>query len=280
MSMPFDIVLVRHGQSEANIIQKADKQSIAHPEASVINDRPDWRQRLSPKGVQQAEIARQWLEENLGGVMSFDGCYVSPFLRTRETAAHLGGLDNGAWTIDDRVVERGWGVYGIVPRAEQRVQFPLTSKLHELTPWYVRFDGGESMPDVYGRFRDFQGTLHREQADKRVIIVSHGDFINVARYGIERMLPEQWESLDRDPRYTIRNCSITHYSRINPYDPTDIRDKIHWRRMIYPDAIHESPDKGEWVELPGRQRYTGAELLRQIEFSAPLLQETEATVDA
>ena len=271
MSMPVDLVFVRHGQSEANIIQKADKQSILHPGAARINDRPDWRQRLSAKGIQQAKIAKEWIDEYLGGVESFDGRYVSPFLRTRETAAYLGGMDVGGWTVDDRVVERGWGVYGIVPRAEQRSQFPLTSKLHELTPWYVRFDGGESMPDVYARFRDFQGTLHREQIDTRVIVVSHGDFINVARYGVERMLPEQWEALDRDARYTIRNCSVTHYSRVNPDDPTDVRDKIHWRRMIYPDAIQESPDGGQWVELPGRQRYTGAELLKQIEFSEPLL---------
>lgn len=271
MSMPIDLVFVRHGQSEANIIQKADRQSIAHPAFEQVNDRPDWRQRLSIKGIKQAQIAKDWIDEHLGGVGSFDGRYVSPFLRTRETAAYIGGLDTGEWTVDDRIVERGWGVYGIVPRAEQRVHFPLTSKLHELTPWYVRFDGGESMPDVYGRFRDFQGTLHRSQPDQRVIVVSHGEFINVARYGIERMLPEQWEELDRDPDYTIRNCSITHYSRVNPHDPTDIRDKIHWRRMIYPDAVSESPDGGKWVELPGRQRYTGAELLKQIEFSEPLL---------
>jgi broad specificity phosphatase PhoE len=269
--MPIDLVFVRHGQSEANIVQKADKESVIHPAAVHINDRPDWRQRLSPKGITQAQIAKEWIDEHLGGIESFDGRYASPFLRTRETAAYLGGLETGEWTIDDRLVERGWGVYGIVPRAEQRVQFPLTSRLHELTPWYVRFDGGESMPDVYGRFRDFQGTLHREQSDKRVIIVSHGDFINVARYGVERMLPEQWEALDRDPRYTIRNCSITHYSRVNPDDPNDIRDKIHWRRIVYPDALHESPDAGAWVELPGRQRYTGAELLNQIAFSEPLL---------
>ncbi|OGL23600.1 hypothetical protein A2791_02035 [Candidatus Saccharibacteria bacterium RIFCSPHIGHO2_01_FULL_46_30] len=271
MPMPNDIVFVRHGQSEANIIQKADKTDQPHDAAASINDRPDWQQRLSSKGIAQAKAAKLWIDSNLGGAESFQGRYISPFLRTRETAAYVGGKLCGEWTIDDRVVERSWGVYGIVPRAEQRSQFPLTSKLHAATPWYVRFDGGESMPDVYGRFRDFQGTLHREKSGERVIVVSHGDFINVARYGIERMLPEQWEALDQDPTYVIRNCSIIHYSRVNPDDPDDIRDKLHWRRMIYPDAIHESPDGGNWVELPARQRFTGEELLRQVEFAPPLL---------
>ncbi|RYF28485.1 MAG: histidine phosphatase family protein [Chloroflexi bacterium] len=271
MPMPNDLVFVRHGQSEANIIQKADKADSPHPEAEAINDRPDWQQRLSEKGISQAQLAKQWIDQHLGGAASFDGKYLSPFLRTRETAAYVGGPDCGEWTVDDRVVERSWGVYGIVPRAEQRQQFPLTSKLHAATPWYVRFDGGESMPDVYGRFRDFQGTLHREQSGQRVIVVSHGDFINVARYGIERMLPEHWEAMDRDPRYVIRNCSVIHYTRINPQDPNDIRDKLHWRRMVYPDAINESPNDGGWVELPARQRFTGNELLNQAEFAPPLL---------
>lgn len=271
MSMPNELVFVRHGQSEANIIQK-EIQPLPHAEViQSVNDRPDWQQRLSPLGIRQAQTAKRWIDENLGGVESFDGRYLSPFLRTRETAAYIGGVTCGEWTVDDRVVERSWGVYGTVARADQRKQFPLTNKLHKTTPWYVRFDGGESMPDVYGRFRDFQGTLHREQSGKRVVVVSHGDFINVARYGIERMLPEQWEAIDRDPAYTIRNCSITQYSRINPDDSTDVREKLHWRRMVYPDAIDQSPDNGEWVELPGRQRFTGAELLKQTAFAAQLI---------
>ena len=47
MSMPNELVFVRHGQSEANVIQKADKSGIRHEMEEHINDRPDWRQRLS-----------------------------------------------------------------------------------------------------------------------------------------------------------------------------------------------------------------------------------------
>jgi broad specificity phosphatase PhoE len=270
--MPLDLVFVRHGQSEANIVHEQDKANGGeNPHLEAINQRPDWQQRLSPKGILQAKTAKEWIDTHLGGVKSFDSRYVSPFLRTRETASYIGGFDAMDWTIDDRVVERSWGVYGTVPRAEQRSQFPLTAALHKSTPWYVRFDGGESMPDVYARFRDFQGTLHREDSDARVIVVSHGDFINVVRYGVERMRPEQWEAIDKDPRYTIRNCSVLHYSRVNPKDPRDIREKIQWRRMVYPNAVADSPDNGEWIELPKRQRFTGAELLEQANMAPPLL---------
>jgi len=269
--MPRDILFIRHGESEANIVQKNDNHGVSIEVAGTIFSRPDWQQRLTDRGVEQAAIARQFIERELGGLATFDALYVSPFMRTRETAAHLGGMALDGWTIDDRIVERSWGVYGKVSRAEQRAKFPLTAAEKRANPWYIRLDGGESMPDVYGRFRDFQGTLHREQAGKRVAVVSHGDFINVARYGIERMMPEEWEDIDSDPDYVLRNCTLLHYTRVNPNNAEDVREKINWRRYIYPDAIEESPDAGQWVELSERRRYSGAELLMQVERAPRLL---------
>jgi len=271
MSMPRDIVFVRHGESEANIVQKPNDRVIDSVTTHSIYERPDWQNRLSLDGVAQAKQARQWIDAELGGLDNFDALYVSPFYRTRETAGYLGGNELSGWTIDDRIVERSWGVYGKVPKAEQRAQFPLTEAEKRRNPWFIRLDGGESMPDVYGRFRDFQSTLHREQADKRVFVVTHGDFINAARYGIERMTPEEWELLDSNPKYTIRNCTLLHYTRVNPDDSNDVRDKIHWKRHIYPDAVEQSPEGGAWVELDERRRYSGAELLLQAEQSKRLL---------
>lgn len=276
MSMPNEILFIRHGQSEANIVQKSDEHGIEPGKAQRLFDRPDWQHRLTDQGIEQAKRAGEWIEYNIGAFSLFDALYVSPFLRTRETAAYLGGEALAGWTVDDRLAERSWGVYGSRPRAEQRSQFPLTAEEKHRNPWYVRLDGGESMPDVYARFRDFQGTLHREQSGKRVVVVSHGDLINAARYGIERMLPEEWERLDADPDYTLRNCTILQYSRVNPEDPQDIREKIQWRRYTYPDNPSESPDGGEWVQLPARQRYTGEDLLGQVSASPRILdQKTE-----
>lgn len=271
MTMPRDLLFIRHGQSEANIVQKYDDHGVDPDVAEAIFARPDWRQRLTDKGVAQAKQAKDYIDRELGGLKSFDARYVSPFLRTRETAAYIGGDVLDQWTIDDRIAERSWGVYGKMPRADQRAQFPLTVAEKLANPWYIRLDGGESMPDVYARFRDFQATLHREQADQRVVVVSHGDFINAARYGVERMTPEEWEVLDENAVYTIRNCTLLHYTRVNPDDPTDIRDKLHWRRYVYPDVPHESPDGGQWIELSERRRYTGAELLNQADTAAPRL---------
>ncbi len=61
------------------------------------------------------------------------------------------------------------------------------------------------------RFRDFQGTLHREADGKRVLVVTHGDFMGVARYNLERLLPEQFEKNEDEPSQEIKNCAICHY---------------------------------------------------------------------
>lgn len=273
MTMPRDLLFIRHGESEANIVQKRDDHGINPDVAGAIFARPDWQQRLTVKGIEQAKTAKEYIDRELDGLASFDARYVSPFMRTRETAAYVGGENVEGWTIDDRIVERSWGVYGKMPRAEQRAQFPLTAAEKLANPWYIRLDGGESMPDVYARFRDFQATLHREQADQRVVVVSHGDFINAARYGIERMTPEEWEALDENKKYTIRNCTLLHYTRVNPDNPDDVRDKLRWRRYIYPDTASESPDGGQWVELSERRRYSGAELLEQADKAPRLLSE-------
>lgn len=271
MTMPRDLLFIRHGESEANIVQKHDNHGIDMNIVPDIFARPDWQQRLSMQGVEQARRAKEYIDRELGGLATFDALYVSPFFRTRETAAYVGGADLAGWTIDDRIIERSWGIYGKMSRAEQAEKFPLTAAEKKVNPLYVRLDGGESVHDVYGRFRDFQGTLHREQADARVAVVTHGDFINAARYGIERMTPEEWEDIDNDKAYKIRNCTLLHYTRVNPEDPGDVRTKLHWRRYIYPDATHESPDGGNWVELSERRRYSGEELLGQVERAARLI---------
>jgi len=175
--MPRDLVFVRHGQSEANVVQSADKEGLVHEQRDAISERPDWTQRLSRLGIEQARQAKEWIDLNLGGASSFDFRYFSPFLRTRETAAHIGGSDCGDWIIEDRVVERSWGIYGSLPRADREEMFGLTTKMYKQSPWYTKLEGGESRYEVSHRFRDFQGTLHREGAGKRVLVVTHGDFM-------------------------------------------------------------------------------------------------------
>lgn len=271
MGMPNEFVLVRHGESEANVIQKADKNGDPHELTELINRRPDWQQRLSITGIEQAQKAKEWIDRNLGGAATFDIRYVSSFLRTRETAAYLGGEECGEWIVDDRLIERDWGHYGRVTNEERANKYASTKEMYEVSPWYTRLDGGQSRSDVSTPYRDFQGTLHREAEGKRVLAVTHGDFIATARYNIERMLPEQFEDVERDTLQTIRNCTIVEYSRCNPDDADDVRDKISWRRITNPVDESKSPFDGRWVKLDARPKFTGADLLKQVKYAPCIL---------
>lgn len=274
MPMPDDLVFMRHAQSEANVIQKADKAGILHRKHDIVTARPDWQQRLSRLGIEQATQAREWIDRNLGGVAMFDVGFYSTFLRTRDTGGILGAPRQG-WLHDDRIVERNWGLYGALTRAERQKRFAETVRMHAADPWFTKLDGGESRSDVRFRYRDFQGTLQREQSGRKVIAVTHGDFMGVARYDIERMLPEQFEEVEADPEQNITNCMLIHYTRVNPSNNGDVRNSLQWRRMTNPLDEDKSPFGGEWVELPPRPHFTAEDLLEQANQAPRLLDDDD-----
>ena len=265
MGMPLDLVFVRHGQSEANILQEAEKEGVLLDIPTELRDRPDWMQRLTPRGVEQAKIAGAWILENIGDIGdTFDARYYSSFVRARETAAHLGGAAL-TWRKHSMLHERDWGHYGTTPRNEQAKRFPRTSQLKHAAPLYARLDGGEALADsVTLRVRDFRDTAKRKWDGKKLIAVTHGDTIGVVRYVFEDMLPEQWQSVAEDRTQKIGNCAVLWYTRTNPQDETDVRPYIGWRRMIQPDDIENSPFSGEWQELPDDRFMTSAELLTSV----------------
>ena len=119
MTMPKEIVLLRHGQSEANVVLKDKNHGIEPAIDDAIRDRPDWKQRLTVSGIEQAKIAGNWIRANIGSIASFDAVYYSPFLRTRETAAYAVGDEPVVLIHEDRIIERNWGIYGKLTREQQ-----------------------------------------------------------------------------------------------------------------------------------------------------------------
>lgn len=273
MGMPNEIVFVRHGQSEANRIQKADKAGEPHEKMEEIQQRPDWEQRLTPEGIEQAKMAKLWINQNLGGAASFDLRYATKFMRGRETAAYVGGEECDGWKLDDRLIERDWGHYGAVPEKVRQKKYRRTKQMYDQSPWYTRLDNGQSRSDITPLLRDFLDTMHREAEGKRVLVVTHGDFMGNVRYNLEGMLPEEFKAMEDDKTQTIGNACLLIYRRMNPYDETDVREHVRWRRMINPVFPELSPFDGEWVELPPRPKYTGAQLLQQVEYAPRLLTE-------
>ena len=249
MAMPEDLVLVRHGQSEANVVQKLFKRDPTAVPPAGFFDRHDSEMRLSPTGRAQARAAGDWLRRH--DLSTFDRYYVSPHVRTAETAATL--ALGGDWTIDLRWRERDWGEFGVLNEADRVERFALSKKLKDQNKWYWCPPGGESLATgVYGRFRDILNTLHREASGQRVLAVTHGEMIDVARFVLERLTPQQWLAQDADPAYNVGNCQVLQYTRRDPASGL-LDGRMRWTRSVCPWDGSLSWHGGRWVEIPRRQ---------------------------
>jgi broad specificity phosphatase PhoE len=282
MGMPQDLVLVRHGESEFNYVQRAEKRGEVVEYADLIYGRHDFEQRLTPQGVEEAKAARFWLQENFISPEDFDERYVSPFYRTLETAAHLGGVAC-TWLPAVSLIERSWGVYGATPLEERKVKFAATERLKELSSFFTSLDGGDSNLDAVYQFRDWVNTLDRDKGgSSRVIGVSHGEKMWAARFVIERMMPHEWQDLDNDKSLRIGNCNLLWYSKVNPEDPQDIRESLAdgWRRMVNPTQPELSPYGGEWQKLPGKRRFDAAQLLGIVATKPRLLTDEQSNQES
>ncbi len=273
MTMPVRRVLVRHGQSEANVVQKELIADLDPEVVAEIYSRPDWMQRLSPLGVEQAKNAGDWIRRKIGALANFDVIYVSPFLRTFETACYAAGAEQVGLTPEDRIIERDWGLYGKLSKADQERFYPDTYRNKTADPLHARLDGGESIMDVFLRWRDMAGTMHREYPNGQALMFTHGDYMMTDRYGSERLLPEEFVELMCDTDQDMLNCSILDRTRQNPFDAEDVRTKPTWMRIVHTVCPELSPNGGNWVELKSSRTYTVAESLARVATAPTLLSE-------
>lgn len=257
--MPNDVVFVRHGESEHNVVNNAAKNGDDSLRDDAFRSRHDSDMRLTPYGEEQARITGQWIQEHIG--LDFDRHYVSPHRRTRETAANLGL--NALWLVSDLVRERDWGEYSNLTREEREAHFPLSGQHKDLNPWYWAPPGGESLASgVRLRLERTLDTLHRELEKKRVITVTHGEYMWVARFVLERMDVTKWLEADEDKSQKIQNTMVLHYTRRDPEKPNLIADKLMWVRAVCPWDESLSINSGEWWEIE-RNTYSDEELLAQ-----------------
>lgn len=263
MGMPKNLFLVRHGQSEGNLVRKNFEES---GNESFFTDEflglHESQYALTPLGIEQAKKAGQWFKDN--EFINFDRMYVSNNVRAMQTAAYL-DLSNEAWRIDYNLRERDGGLFNVLTPSKRDTDYADQRKFYDTQPFLFRPPQGESIADVCIRIKHVLNTLARECDGKNVIIVCHGHVMRTFRIILERMslqkTNEYLRGLTEDT--AVPNCSIIHYTRDNPHDHNQgMSDKFNWVRIIRPAGGGKPQDDFSNIE---RNCYTNEELLAEAE---------------
>ena len=164
MAWPKRLVLVRHAESEGNVLSVDER---AHLDVST-HAYP-----LTEKGREQARATGEYLRKRFG---NFDVYYVSYYVRSQETmrimypVAHV--------YEDPRLAEGQRGIWHTMTQEEIRKNFPgeIERKKREGL-YHYRAPGGENWPDIELRIHSFLGTLNRDYDNMNVLIVVHGHWL-------------------------------------------------------------------------------------------------------
>lgn len=259
MTLPIDLVLVRHGESEGNLAKRRAKQGDKSVMTPEFLGRHTASYRLTNLGRMQAQQTGLWLQQEFfDGSFGFDRYFVSEHIRAMETAGKL-GLPNARWFGQYNLTERDWGDLDRCTEEERIARFAENLSMRDVNPFFWKPPNGENFAEVTLRFDRVLNTLHRECSDKRVIMVCHGEVMWAARVAMERMSQDRFRDLhlSKDPDDRIENCQIIHYTRRDP-ETGEMAKYANWMRIIRPtaDPVRIFP----WTKIE-RPIYTNEELL-------------------
>ena len=260
MSLPIDMILVRHGESEGNVVQGKDARGEDKSGVPLSHSqRHTFDYRLTDQGIKQAKAAGEWIKKNIPG--QFDKYLVSSYARARETAAYL-DLPSAGWEIDPYLAERNSGDLMRISRSEVQEKYEENSAIRALNSFYWTPPNGESRLVAALRWDRVINSICQRYYDGRVIIVAHGTIIETAmmrrlHWTVEDFLA--WKE-DNDPRHEIYNCQVLHFTRRDP-ETGKINPSVRWWRTVCPWDLEKG--NGEWQAIT-KHLLSNKELLMQV----------------
>lgn len=174
------IILVRHGQTQANISWKYSTDDTV----------------LAESGLYILDKTKILLDD-----YKIDKVYTSNLVRSQETARRLGFSD---FIIDKRLNEMNFGDFrgrGIDEVRESEKEFFLEE---ENDYFNIKYPSGESRNDVIRRTSEFLNEKSKEE-DGTILCISHGIAIRSTLFWILKDL-DNWRS------FWIDNGSLTIYN--------------------------------------------------------------------
>jgi broad specificity phosphatase PhoE len=230
---------MRHAESESNrrreYHEKADTREI-HIGQTRDADSP-----LTPLGREQARTTGAYLND----FGPFDILFVSPYQRTRETAdLVLQALERKPpMVIEERIREKEFGILENLTKFGIRELHPQEVARKSLVgKYYYRPPGGESYPDVNLRLHSFLGTLVREHAGRRVLVVTHSVVVLLFRRLLERMEEKEVLALDRQDE--VKNASLLIYELGSRDGREGVLVRRAWNLVPWRTAPGDMPGEG------------------------------------
>lgn len=258
MSMPFNLLVVRHGESLGNLAKRMSEQGDNSLLARLHGTHTaQWP--LTNKGVAQANETGEFLNAlSVKNGMYFDKMYVSSYARASKTAGSL-DLIRAEWSVDSRITERDWGDLDHTTEEERQERFGEALKMQTVEPFFWAPPNGESFKDLNIRIRDFIDSLHRSEV-LNVIVVCHGEVMKAFRIVFLQMTPMEYAEMEfsKDPLKRIHNCQVDWYTRT---DPETLKSDTRLTHL----KVYRPSESGDVLvseqRLP-RKRFTSDELVR------------------
>lgn len=196
MAWPKLLVLVRHAESEGNVLNSEERTKLDISTHAYC---------LTERGRKQAKITGQYLQKEFG---TFDVYYVSYYARSKETMKIM--YPFARVYEDPRLAEAQRGIWHTMTEKQVRERFPEELERQRREGWYhYRPLGGENWPDVELRIHSFLGTLNRDYENKRVLMVVHGNWMVLFKRLINHFSIE--ETVEMYQKSDILNASVTIY---------------------------------------------------------------------
>lgn len=232
----FNIYLVRHGQSQANV------------DETIYKEIPDHSISLTERGTEQALEAGKIFNSFIDGKKLH--CYYSPYQRTLETMNLMLSSFNDEQILskvnDIKLREIEYGTFDGLTEKERQKLFPHEYALHKRQEnfegrYFTRLPNGESYADVALRAALFISDLktrisshmnsdNYNEDTNNVAIFSHCVWI---RCFVTEILSEHYSWSSKDGH--MNNCSVRKISisenkkSINPFSEQSIilNDKVY-----------------------------------------------------
>jgi len=215
---PRRLVIVRHGQSEQNVVLDLmdDHLGEALEQQKKIRDADI---RLTDTGILQAKETGKYLAKT----EKFDLCFASPYTRTLQTAENIIGEFGYELEIfkENRLREKEFGRLHGFNKSEVKKLYPeeFEDRERDGKYWY-RLPRGENYPDVETRVHNFLDKLVRDCGGKSVLIVTHQVPYKMFRALFKHLDEEKVIALKDTP-----NCGMQEYE-------IDFSEKVDGRMKL------------------------------------------------